>query len=140
MAIALTSFRAYGEYNADTTPIRGLQCAKFVITAAAADVDYDIDDFTGNFWTAVSATDLGAGAKAWMRSHYQGIDKLVAVEGNFVQGYLRGAATGAGVYTQAVSNELPDIQFNAADGPTAMTLILKWTLTDGQVPLTASFG
>lgn len=140
MAIALTKFRAYGEYNTDTTYIKGLQCAKFVITAAAADVDYDIDDFTGNFWTAVSSTDIGAGVKAWMRSHYQGIEALVAVEGDFVQSYLRGAATGAGVYTQAITSALPDIQFNAADGPTSMVLILKWSLADGQTPLTANFG
>ena len=140
MAIALTKFRAYGEYNTDTTVVKGIQCAKFVVTAAAADVDYDIDDFTGNFWTAVSATDVGAGVKAWMRSHYQGIEALVAVEGDFVETYLRAAATGVGAYTQAITSSLPDIQFNAADGPTSMVLILKWTLADGQTPLTANFG
>lgn len=140
MAIALTKFRAYGEYNTDTTVVKGIQCAKFVITAAAADVDYDINDFTGNFWTAVSATDVGAGVKAWMRSHYLGLEALVAVEGDFVETYLRAAAAGVGAYTQAVTSALPDVQFNAADGPTSMVLILKWSLADGQTPLTANFG
>lgn len=140
MAIVLTKFQAYGEHATDTVSTRGLQCAKFVITAAAADVDYDISDFTGNFWTAVSATDVGAGVKDWMRSHYQGVEALVAVEGSFVQSYLRGAAVGAGVYTQAISNDLPDFAFNAADGPTSIVLILKWTLADGVVPMSANFG
>lgn len=140
MAISLSKFEAYGEYNTDTVFQRGIQCLKFILTATAADVTYDIDDFTGTFWGDVSASVAGAGAKDWMRSHYQGVQSLVSVQSEFTENYLRGAAVGAGVYTQSITSHLPDIRFNAAEGPTSMVLILKFTMADGTVPLTANFG
>lgn len=140
MAIALSKFAAYGEHNTDTVKDRGIQVAKFVLTGDAADVDYDISDFTGNFWTAVAASAAGAGAKAWLRANYSQFLSLVTVEGSFAQAYLRAAAVGVGAYTQAVTSDLPDLAFNAADGPTRMVLILKWAMPEGSVPLTVNFG
>lgn len=139
MTIALTKFAAYGEYNTDTNKIRGIQCIKMTLTGAATDVAYDLSDFSGTFWTSVDNTDVGAGVKAWMYANNI-TEALVAVEGDFTQSYLRGAATGAGVYTQTVSNKLPIITFHTSDAPTSMVLIMKWSLADGVVPLAANFG
>lgn len=62
MAFALTAFVADGQEMDEAVTRRFRQRAVFTITAANTDVDLDIGDYTGTFWTAVGGTAPGTGA------------------------------------------------------------------------------
>ncbi len=62
MTIALTSFIADGVEVDEAVTKRFRQRAIFTITAANTDVDIDIGDYTGTFWTAVGGSVVGAKA------------------------------------------------------------------------------
>lgn len=141
MTLALVKCQAYGEHNSDTSKNRGVQVVKMTVTGAATDVTYDISNASGTFWSAIDNTTAGATALTLVTSTITGIaEALIAVQGDFTQSYLRGAATGAGVYTQSVSSKLPSITFHTSDAPTSAVIILKWSLADGVVPITANIG
>lgn len=55
MTFALTSFFADGVRFSGPGPIRATQQYTFGITAAVSDVDLDLGDVTGTFWTAAQA-------------------------------------------------------------------------------------
>ena len=62
MTFALTAFVADGQEMDEAVTRRFRQRAVFTITAANTDVDLDIGDYTGTFWTAVGGTEPGTGA------------------------------------------------------------------------------
>lgn len=62
MAFGLTRLRAYGIKGESATYKRSLQVVNMEITGTASDVDLDIGDDSGTFWTAVGKT--GSGYKA----------------------------------------------------------------------------
>lgn len=139
MALALTRCIATGEYNTDTVKTRGRQLVELHTTSAATDVSYDISNASGIFWTAVVGTDIGASALATIQKIVSIGGILIDVKGDFVQSYLRGAATGANVYTNTITGQLPDIEFNAANGPTSAVIVLEWTLPDNITPVQADY-
>ncbi len=55
MAFALTSFFADGVRFMGPGPYRATEQYVFSVTAAATDVDFDMGDATGTFWTAAQA-------------------------------------------------------------------------------------
>lgn len=133
MAFAIARFVATGDRNLDPVAARGFQRVLMYGTAAAADVAYDIGTNGGTFWTAVGATAPGSNAHAALLAITAAGGTLVSVGGNFAQGYLRGSATGVGVFTQTVSAELPIITFNAGDGPTRWSIVLTFFYPDTTV-------
>lgn len=60
MAFSLTKFRSYGIEADEALNKRNKQLAVFNITAFGTDIDLDIGDYTGTFWTAVGASKPGA--------------------------------------------------------------------------------
>lgn len=68
MAFALTRFEAYGVEIDEPLVKRFIQRAEMRITGANTDVDLDIGDNTGTFWTAVGATEPGATALKALKS------------------------------------------------------------------------
>lgn len=62
MAFALTAFVADGQEMDEAVTKRFRQRAVFTITAANTDVDLDIGDYSGTFWTAVGGSTVGAKA------------------------------------------------------------------------------
>jgi hypothetical protein len=138
--MALTRFIASGEYETAPVSHRGTQKVEMRMTAAATDVAYDLSTITdgalGTFWTAVGGTAPGTLAMTTLRTIVSMGGVLIRVGGDFAQSYLRAAATGSGAYTQAVTANLPDIEFNASNGPTSMVLVMEWSLPDTVMPIT----
>jgi hypothetical protein len=136
MTLALTRFIASGEYQTAPVSHRGTQVVEMHMTAAATDVTYDISNASGTFWNALASTVSGPTALATLQAIVTAGGTLVRVGGDYAQSYLRGAATGAGVYTMSVTGNLPSIAFNAANGPTSMILIMEWSMPDTVMPIT----
>lgn len=145
---ALTAFKAYGIRCEGATRLHALQRATFVVTATAADVAYDISSDTtgslGTFWTAVIADatygSIGTQALAVIQSIQNQVKSLQSVRLGGALNYVQGTATAASTYTVAVTTHLPSIAFNAANGPTSMTLTLEWILKDGLEPVVSDLG
>lgn len=140
MAFALTKFRAYGQLP-DGASTRRRQMAELTITAAAADVDLDISDSGGTFWTAALADsdygDLAQSALTFLTNIAGASEGLIAVDSEDLLGRVKVASvSGAGQYELAVNSKLPDLTYNAGDGPTSQTLVLEWALNDSQMPQT----
>lgn len=55
MSFALTKFQAYGLYIDEAVTKKAIQRVEMTITGLAADVDLDIGDDSGTFWTAALA-------------------------------------------------------------------------------------
>jgi hypothetical protein len=115
------------------------------ITAAAADVDLDVGDDSGTFWTAAQADStygaLATKALAVLQDIVSVSAALVAVKSEQLIDRIQIASvSGAGEYSLAVVNTRPNIAFNAADGETSIKLILEYELDDEQYPIVASYG
>ena len=134
MAFAITRYCAYGDTVNDPVRIRARQIAELQITGLATDVTYDLGNPSGTFWTSALANVPGPTTLSSLQI-ITGLanNLLVRVSGDFATAYLRGAATGTGVYTQTTSNGLPNITFAAGNAPTSMTMILEWVLPDSVV-------
>lgn len=135
MAFALTKFEAYGKEIDEAITKRFKQYAVMDITGLAADVDLDIGDNAGTFWTAVGATEPGTTALKALKDIQTKAKAFLSVVGTGVNEKVRGTATAAGVYTLAVQNLRPNIAYDAADAPTAYSLVLAWELKDGESPV-----
>jgi hypothetical protein len=145
MAFSLTKLRAWGNKIQTATPLRGEQVVELTIAAAATDVDLDIGDDSGTFWTAALANatygDIAAAAQTKLQEIVANVLQLTAVESAVLLGYTRvKAATATTEYDLSVQNDRPNITFVAASAPTALVLQLRWTLDDGQFPVAASIG
>lgn len=138
MAFALTGFRAYGVEIQSVSKKRGVQRAELHITAAATDIDLDIGDPTGTFWTAVGATTIGDGALETLQQIATKSTELTQVQGTALLARLHTAAAGsAGEYALAVANELPNITWHSGDAPTDYTIQLEWLLNNYEFPVVA---
>ena len=139
MAFAITRCVVTGEFNTDTVKNRGFQRAELYCTAAATDVAYDLSNSGGTFWTATKSTAPGANSLAAIANIVAIGGKLIKVTGDFSQSYLRASATGTGAYTQSVTGNIPDIAFNASNGPTSIVIVLEWALPVSVMPITAEY-
>lgn len=93
MTFALSKFRAYGIEAEEVVNKRYQQVAIFNITAAATDVDLDIGDFSGTFWTAVGGTEPGATALKAMRDIQQRSESYQGLGGSSIAGYVQADAS-----------------------------------------------
>jgi hypothetical protein len=145
MAFALTKFQARGVDIAGPSNKRGIQQVVLNITGAAADVDLDIGDDAGTFWTAAKADStygsLATKALEVLQNIVANASSLVAVKSEQLIDRIQIAAvSGAGEYSLAVVNTRPNIAFNAADGETSYEIILEYELDDKQYPVVATYG
>ena len=133
MAFSLTSMKAYGlDIN---EPVRKRQCqvVEFKIAATAADVDLDIGDTAGTFWSAADDTAAGLAAKKAFADILSNAENLVSLTSydllkNFTP--AGAAAIGAGLVKFNGTQLAPEILFNAGEGLTAYTITIVYSLKD----------
>lgn len=93
MAFTLTSFEAYGVYRDEPLTFLAHQYARFSITAANTDVDLDIGDYSGTFWTAVGSTVPGLTALKVIKDINVRAKTYLSVGGNAIAGYAQADAS-----------------------------------------------
>lgn len=144
MSFSLTSARFYGIDSGGPSLKRGHQVVELKIAGTAADVDLDIGDDDGTFWTAAIAAATGAMATNVL-TLLQDIEGKGALGCGVGSKELRdriqiAAVSGAGEYSLAWEGQRPNIAFNAADGETSLIVVLTYLLADGQAYVTQNFG
>lgn len=141
MAQAITRVKAFGTQAAEPITNQFVQTLVLALTADAADVTYDLSDPAGTFWTAVEATDIGAAAKkVWfdiVASRSWALITLASDEITNKTKVVAAPATGQVQVTVTTTDPkgVPDLAFFAAEGPTAMTLVLQWLLKPHHLPV-----
>lgn len=137
MAFALKSFMADGYHLSGPQPQRQVQKLIFGITGLAADVDLDIGDLSGTFWTAAVANatygDLAKSVKEWVTANYP---NWAAVSSVFVQELfdrVQAAAASGAAYVQALNatTSLPEYTFAANQGETSYTVVVQLEMVNG---------
>lgn len=93
MTFALTEFQSYGIEAEEAVNKRYKQVAIFTITAANTDVDLDIGDYSGTFWTAVSATEPGTTALKAVKDIQTRALSFVGLGGSSLAPYVQGDAS-----------------------------------------------
>lgn len=76
MAFSLSAFEAFPLQVGGAQPRRAIQRCILHIAGTSADVDLDIGDDSGTFWTAAGATDIGAGALASLKQIIAQVSKV----------------------------------------------------------------
>jgi hypothetical protein len=145
MAFALVAYHARGVDVAGPSYKRGIQQVVLDITATAADVDLDVGDDSGTFWTEALADStygtLATKALASLQRIVAQSAALVAVDSQQLIDRVQSATAGSnGEFALAVENTRPNITVNAGDGETAWKLILTYELNNYAVPEIQSFG
>lgn len=93
MAFALTEFQSYGIEAEEAVNKRYKQVAILTITAANTDVDLDIGDYSGTFWTAVSGSEPGTTALQAIKDIQTRALSFVGLGGSSIAGYSQGDAS-----------------------------------------------
>lgn len=145
MAFALTKFHARAVDIASPSYKRGIQQVVLDITATTADVDLDLGDDSGTFWTAAQGNaTYGALATKALEVLNKIVDQsaaLVAVKSQqLIDRVQIATVAAAGQYSLAIQDVRPNIAFNAADGETSMKIILEYELNDNIFPVIATYG
>ena len=138
MTFALTSFECYGAYRDEPLTNLAHQYARFTYTAANTDVDLDIGDYSGTFWTAVGGTAPGITALKAIKDINVRAKTYLSVGGNAIAAKYQGAAAASGVYTVAMDStntNLPNYLFASGDAPTSATIEICWLLKGSEQPV-----
>jgi hypothetical protein len=141
MAFALTSFTADGIRYMGPGPYKAVQRYILTITGTTSDVDLDIGDLTGTFWTAAQAdATYGAMATAVLAVLTANYPNYQAVENIFVPeiwARANAAAASGTVYVRSINSTtlLPEFTFAASNGATGYTVCVDYILKDGYLPL-----
>lgn len=146
MAFALTGSVARGIDIAGPNFKRGIQQVTLRITGLAANVDLDIGDQTGNFWTQAQADGTyGTLATKVLNNVFvplaSQVTALLAVKSPQLLDRVQVATLAAnGEYTLAVDALGPNIAVFAGDGETSFWyIVLEWELNDNIPPIVASY-
>lgn len=145
MAFALTGYAARGIDIAGPSYKRGIQQVVFKITALATDVDLDIGDSAGTFWTAAAADStygsLAAKALLSLTRIAAQSSNLLAIKSPQLLKRVQSAAVGNnGEFAVSIDVLGPDILFKASDGETALYVVLDYELNDSARPEIMSLG
>lgn len=145
MAFALTSFFADGVKYQGPGPYRALQSYVFTCTGTTADVDFDLGDYSGTFWTDAAA-DATYGTLAT-----QVLTELQRLDGNYnvtariyvpqLQARVQAAAASGTAYALDINSTslLPEYTFDAANGETAYTVFVDLQLKPNYLPTNISY-
>lgn len=137
MALALTKFIAHGTEAEEPVNKRYIQRAIFEFTAAATDVDIDVGDGTGTFWTAVGGSEPGTSALKALKDINTRATACLGVRSPQLMDRVQSAAAGNnGEYAITADTYGPSIAVKANDGETAWKLVVEWYLKDGAEPVT----
>lgn len=145
MTFALDSFFADGYRYMGPGPLGATQRLIFQISATAADVDLDLGDLSGTFWTdALADTTTGVMAANVLSQLQKIIGKCTQTANVFcpqVFGIPVAAAAAAGVMEQSISSTtlLPSYEFDAGEGLTAYTIYVDLELSSREKPTNLSY-
>ncbi len=145
MAFALVGFQARSYSMGSAAKVKAVQQVVLDITGSASDVDLDIGDDSGTFWTAALADAsygaLASSALVVLQNVASQSAALVAVESEQLLDKVQSAAAAAtGEYALAIDDLGPNITFHTGEGDDAYKIILVWELNDNILPVTASYG
>jgi hypothetical protein len=145
MAFALTSFFADGERFTGPGPYRGKETYVFTVTATTADVDFDLGDLDGNFWTeALADTTYGEMAT-------QVLDRITNLVANYATlksvevpqlfPYIQAATQSGTAYKLTIDEDsnLPIFLFDTSNGLEAYTVIVEYLLKPNYLPTNLSY-
>ncbi len=145
MAFALTSFLADGTPCIGASVEKAVQRVILTATGTTADIDLDIGDDTGTFWTAAIANatygEMATQALATLQKVITQATTWQSVYSPEIDAstQLRAAAAGAGTYTLTFQNSRPNYLFNASAGLLAYTVIIEYVLKPALHPVTLSY-
>lgn len=138
MAYALSKVEFYGIQVDEAITSRFHQVALLSITGLAADIDLDIGDYSGTFWTAVGGSAIGAKALLAIKDIQVKADTYISTTSEVLAGKIQVAsAPAAGQYTLALNGtntHLPEIGFAAGGGATSFKVLLQWRLKPDHLP------
>lgn len=145
MAFALTKFYAWRDTVTDVGLYkRAVQNVQLNITATVNDVALDLGTDAGTFWTAALANTTYGVVATKALSILQKIVSAARDIQSFTSPELMDrlqAAVAAGTsYSVAIVNKRPNITFDAANGETAFTVVIRWALLDNQSGYSAQIG
>jgi hypothetical protein len=145
MAFSLIAFHARGVDIAGPSYKRGIQQVVMDVVATAADVDMDIGDDSGTFWTDCLANATYGALATQALSALQGIvaqsAALISVQSEqLIDRVQVGTPSGADEYSLAIQDMRPNIAVNAADGELAWKLVLTYELNNFIYPVNQSYG
>lgn len=145
MAFALVAYHARGVDIQGPSYKRGIQQVVLDITATTADVDLDIGDDSGTFWTdCLADSTYGTLAEKAQESLQRIVAQSAALLGvqseQLIDRVQVGTVSGAGEFELAVENTRPNIAVNAADGEESWKIVLTYELNNYSFPEIASYG
>lgn len=140
MAFSLTKFRAHAVPFEGVVKKRGYQRLVFEITALVTDVDMDLGDLDGTFWSAVDDTAMGAAVLARLTNQIQPqLANLLAVRSEQLIDRIQAATASGTAYEIAVEGHLPNLTFAASNGETAWVIEVICELADGIEPFNCEY-
>lgn len=144
MAFALTSFFADGNRYMGAGVETAVQRVILTATGTTADVDLDIGDNSGTFWTAAIAnTTYGTMATQALET----LQKIISQSTTWQAVYspeidasgVREAAASGTAYTLTFQNSRPNYLFDTAQGLTAYTIIIDYLLKPSILPTVIAY-
>lgn len=147
MTFALTSFFADGVRYMGPGLVRATQSYAFTITGAVTDVDLDLGDATGTFWTAATANGTYGTMATQVLSRVEALTaqydyvKTVFVPELFGRVQVEASPTGTTEYTQVLDSGLllPDYGFGTSGGVTSCTVVVDYQLEPNMLPTNLSY-
>lgn len=146
MTFALTSFFADGVRYSGPGPIRAVQKYAFTVTAAATDVDLDLGDATGTFWTAAKANGTYGTMATQVLTQIQRLDAQYTAVSNLFTPEIASftkvsslSATGTYTLDISASPKLPDYTFYTGGGTTAYTVFVDYLMEPNMLPTNLSY-
>lgn len=97
MAYAMQSVQVYGIEAEEPVNKRYRQCAILAFTGLNTDIDLDIGDYSGTFWTAVGGTEPGTTALKAIKDIQQRALSFINVKGSSIAGYSQADASAVAV-------------------------------------------
>lgn len=140
MAFALTSFVLDGQKFQGPGPYRATQMAVFTITGLVTDVDLDIGDYAGTFWTDAAADstygDVATTALAALQKNDDQVQAVCRIYTPELADRLQAAAAASTDYTLSIdsTSKLPIYTFAASNGETSYTVFVEWLLNKNILP------
>lgn len=134
MAFALTKYKQHGVGLSGPGERTTLGFVELEITGLTTDVDLDIGDDDGTFWTAALANSTYGAMAAQALSDLQDIvanaDDLLAVKSQQLLDRVQAAAASGTAYTVGIEEKRPNITFAASNGETAYTIVLEYLMKE----------
>jgi hypothetical protein len=145
VAFALTSFQSDGIKYSGPGPRRAIQTVILTITGTTADVDLDIGDDSGTFWTAALADstygDLAEEALSKLQTIISNATAVARIYSPEIEASgIRAAAASGTAYTLVYQNSRPNWTFASSQGLTAYTVFIDYLLDVNILPVADSYG